>query len=303
MLVRLKFGIAAALVGLLASCQSGVLAPVPEPLAEALPWKSLQQSGAFLGLQTRENDSGSLDDLFFSPGVRVVRVTENSPAATAGFEPGDVLLSFNGEEVNDPGALDGLLASSHPEDQVALVARRDDSVYEVQAQLAAVGTAPLSEPELLYRLDPARSAAGWATDVGGVRLVSASANSPVLDAGLEIGSRLTKLDGTSVHSARDLIRRLDVIAPGSRVEIDYVSSEGITQHTRLKLLDAPTYTASIEIPILFYYSRDPGRSTTEFSLIDLWIISLFRYEREGSEQTWTFLRFFEFSSGVGELSN
>ena len=35
--------------------------------------------------------------------------------------------------------------------------------------------------------------------------------------------------------------------------------------------------------------------------IDLYVISLFRYAREGGEKRWSFLRFFQFASGVGEL--
>jgi membrane-associated protease RseP (regulator of RpoE activity) len=298
----LKLITVAACLGVMASCQSATLITVPEPLAESLPWSALRQAGAFLGLQTRENDSGSLDDLFFSPGVRVVRVIENSPAEDAGFLPGDVLLKFDGEDVNDPGALEGMLASRKAETNVDLTARRDDSVYDVNVQLVAAGKRPLAEPELLYRLDAARTGAGWATDVGGVRLVSAHEASPVFEAGLELGSLVTKLDGTPVHSDRDLIRRLVVIAPGSTVELDFVSQAGEPGQAKLELLDSPSYTAGFNIPILFYYSHDPNRSTTAFSFLDLWIISLFGYERDGLEQTWTFLRFFSFSRGLGELS-
>ena len=295
--------IAAAFLGAMASCQSGTLITVPEPLAESLPWSALQQSGAFLGLQTRENDSGSLDDLFFSPGVRVVRVIENSPAEDAGFLPGDVLLKFDGEEVNDPGALEGMLATRNAEAVVDLTSRRGDSVYDVNVQLVTAGKRPLAEPEFLYRLDPARTGAGWATDVGGVRLVSAHETSPVLKAGVELGALITTLDGSPVHSDRELIRRLAVAAPGSKVVIEYVSPAGESRRTKLSLLDSQSYTAGFNIPILFYYSHDPNRSTTSFSFLDLWIISLFGYERDGLEQTWSFLRFFSFSRGLGELSD
>ena len=123
----------------LTSCQSAVLMAVPEPLPEALPWSSVEKSGGFLGLQTRENDSGSLEDLFFSPGVRVVRVIENSPAAAIGIEPSDILLRFDGEEVNDPGALDALVGARAGGDSVKLEVSRDDTVFELTVELAAAG--------------------------------------------------------------------------------------------------------------------------------------------------------------------
>ena len=47
---------------------------------------------------------------------------------------------------------------------------------------------------------------------------------------------------------------------------------------------------------------DPDGESTSFVLIDLYVISLFRYTREGREQEWRFLRWFRWSTGVGELS-
>ena len=41
---------------------------------------------------------------------------------------------------------------------------------------------------------------------------------------------------------------------------------------------------------------------TRFVLLDLYVISLTRYRREGKEKRWSFVRFFAFSSGIGELT-
>ena len=49
------------------------------------------------------------------------------------------------------------------------------------------------------------------------------------------------------------------------------------------------------------YDATANRERQAFVLIDLYVISLFRYRREGNERHWSFLRFFNFSSGVGEL--
>jgi len=274
---------------------------VPEPLPEALPWRSVQESGGFLGLQTRENDSGSLEDLFFSPGVRVVRVIENSPAAVIGIEPSDILLRFAGEEVNDPGALDALVAASAGGDTVKLEVSRDDTVFELTVELTAAGADNLIQPEVLYRLDRARSSAGWATDVKGVRLVSASEESPVIEAGLFIGCVVTKVEGETVFSDRELIRELARYEEGSEVELAYRTPDGEARVAEVELLEAPTYTAGFSIPILISYAHDPDRLTTDFAFIDLWILSLFEYHREGNEKRWSLLRFIGYSSGVGEL--
>lgn len=291
----------ALLLGILPGCRRAVLYAVPEPLPEALPWSGGgPATGAFLGVATRENDSGSLEDLFFAPGVKVVDVADNSPAAAAGIAPGDVLLSIDGREFDDPGALDGWLAAREPGD-ATLVVQRDDSAFEVDVTLEGREGA-IPEPELLYRDDPARTGAGWATDVGGVRLVVAHATSPVVDAGVPLGSLVTALDGDDVRSDRELVRRLVALDPGTRVELTYEEPGGAVRTKEVELLEAPTYVAGFSVPVLFHYAHDPAKEETTFVLLDLWLISLLRFEREGRERTWRILRFFSFSSGVGELT-
>ena len=62
-------------------------------------------------------------------------------------------------------------------------------------------------------------------------------------------------------------------------------------------------SAAVErvLPTLQRIDAAADRTRENFVLLDLYLISLFRYEREGSEKNWRFLRFFQWSSGVGEL--
>ena len=55
------------------------------------------------------------------------------------------------------------------------------------------------------------------------------------------------------------------------------------------------------VPVLATYDAEADRTRESFVLLDLYLISLFRYEREGSEKSWRVLRFFQWSSGVGAL--
>ena len=288
----------------LAACTSSPLAPIPEPLPEALSWAAGEAGGgAFLGLRTRENDSGSLDALFFRPGVRVTEVLESSPAAAAGFRVGDVVRAFAGHEVNDPAALDNLLeATAAGPEPVEVLVQRDDSVFAVPVVLRRAGVDVEGTARLVHRLDPARSRAAWRTGRGGAVLVSSDDDAPFPRAGVPVGSVVTAVDGREVLSARALLRELQVRAPGDEVDVTFSDSAGASRTAAVTLQEQPTRMTGLSIPILLGYHADAEGESTSFVLLDLWLLSLFRYEREGHEQEWRILRFLRFSRGVGELA-
>ncbi len=285
------------------ACSSAPLAPLPVPLPEVDAWPAAPQRGAFLGLHTEENDSRSLDALFFEPGVRVARVVENSPAEGAGLTAGDVVLEIDGHPLTDPAELEARVAERAADTTVALTVRRGDAVFDVPVRLVSSGDRPrgadVGAP--LWLLDPARSRAGWNDAGGGVRLVSASPGSPVIAAGLPLGAVVTAIDGESVRSARALVRRLQARDPGADVTLTWRHA-GAETVTELALADSPRRVTEFDVPILWSYSADPDGDAARLDIIDLWLFSLFSYERVGGERTWTLLEFFEFSSGTGQLA-
>ena len=209
----------------LAACQRAAIHSIPDPLPEDLAWQTQASTGGegFLGLETRENDSGSLDDLFFDPGVRVTRVVENSPAQAAGFAVDDIVLKFAGEEIFDPASLDALVARGSANDTVEIEVRRGDTVRAVEVTLQARGGAAPVETRELYLVDASRSRAGWATDRAGVRLVSVQENGPF--GSFPIGTIVTAIDGDSVQSDRGLIKRLESKEPGQKVRVTYLDGD------------------------------------------------------------------------------
>ena len=285
----------------LPACMTGPSYPLPEPLPEVLEWADGQaRSGNFLGLDVRENDSGSLEDLFFAPGVKVTRVEGNSPAEKAGFQVGDVLLKLGGHEVNDPGALETLVNQSPVEEDVTLRVSRGDSVFDVKVQMASKGgTGP--ETERVWRSDPSRTRAGWLTAGSGVRLVTADPRGPVANADMETGTVVTALDGEPVYSARSLIRRVQALSGGTRVRFETLNSEGDRGEVKITLLSAPNRILNFHLPFLVDYTSSPDGDVVSLELLDAWLIWLFHYERIGLERRWSVLRFIRFSSGIGEL--
>lgn len=287
----------------LSACTSVPVAAVPDPLPETIEWAAsgTPEGGAFLGLEVRENDSGSLEELSFDPGVRVTRVNAGSPAEQAGFQVGDVLLRWNGEEVPDPTTLDVLLERADPGAAAVLEVQRGDSIFEVSvAPRARTGAA--SEARLLWRADAARSRAGWLAGHGGVVLVTSIPDGPFPEAGVSIGSVVTHIDGEPQRSERALIRAFLERAPGSAIDVAYRDADSATdRQTVVTLYDPPRRVTAVGVPILFDYDADVNGDATSFTLLDLWILSLFQYRREGGERYYSVLSVFDFATGVGEL--
>ena len=296
---RLLLFVSCALFG---ACVTGPVRPLPDPLPEILAWAGADQGqGAFLGLEVQENDSGSLEDLFFDPGFRVTVVVDNSPAASAGLRQGDIVLALGGQDVNDPGTLDALLHGADLGAPTRLRVRRGDAVFDLEVQLEE-RTAGTGAATLAWRADPARSRAGWLTGKGGVVLVSVDPMGPMMLAGLPIGSVVQSVDGTAVHSARALIRLLQSKAPGTEVELSAVVGDAEPKLYPVKLLDVPRRTLEAKIPFLIGYESDREGNSVSFYMLDFWLLWLVRYERSGKEETWSFLRFIRYSSGIGDLS-
>jgi serine protease Do len=68
-------------------------------------------------------------------GVLVADVAPSSPAARAGLKRSDVIVSFNGQPVNDPGQLRNLVAMSAPGTKASVQLLREKQQREVSVEL------------------------------------------------------------------------------------------------------------------------------------------------------------------------
>ncbi len=283
----------------LGSCQTAPDRSIPDPLPETLSWALPPSDGtAFLGLEVRENDSGSLESLSFDPGVRVHKVTERSPAQAAGIQVDDVILEMDGVELAVPEDLEALLRKAGGGARAALKAQRGDTVFNIELNLGGKDAASAPSASEAFVLDPARSRGAWGTGDGAV-LVSRAADGPV--GSLPLGARVVELNGEAIVSGRGLVRRLISMDPGTTVELGIAEAGGDVEPQKVTLLDEGRRTTRFSIPVVATYSATPDRTREDFVLLDLYLISLFRYSREGKEKQWRVLRFFQFASGVGEL--
>jgi serine protease Do len=100
--------------------------PAPGPRVERRVEVIVNDGGGFLGVQpvevTKENSSKF--GLREVRGVAIEKVIENSPAAAAGLQNGDVILRFNGEEVTGMRKLMRLIGETAPDHQARLTILR-----------------------------------------------------------------------------------------------------------------------------------------------------------------------------------
>ncbi|MGH9881159.1 MAG: Do family serine endopeptidase, partial [Pyrinomonadaceae bacterium] len=77
-------------------------------------------------------------------GVLVAQVQPGSAAERAGIKRGDIILSFNGAEVNDPNTFRNQVASTQPGSDVTFMILRDGREQQAQARLGEF--VPQKEP-------------------------------------------------------------------------------------------------------------------------------------------------------------
>ncbi len=73
-------------------------------------------------------------------GMLVASVDEDSPAAEAGISRGDIIVAFDGEEIDGAGHLQELLAERSPGDTVTLTLKRCDETVDVSVTLGTRGS-------------------------------------------------------------------------------------------------------------------------------------------------------------------
>ena len=72
---------------------------------------------------------------YTGPGVLVTKVVDGTPAASAGFHTGDVLMAVNGTTIDNGQTLGGLIQQYHVGDSVAFTVRRGSDTMKLQATL------------------------------------------------------------------------------------------------------------------------------------------------------------------------
>jgi serine protease Do len=230
---------------------AGVTALMPAAVAqERAPFGELRSAlvagGSELGVTIRDltGEDVSRQDLTDPSGAYVERVREGSAAAGAGFQAGDIVLSFDSERVRSARQLARLVDETPPGRQIEVTVLRADSrltlgVAPTEAQSAVARAGALAQgrrfrlemPNLNIRPFTGRddilpllpfstnqlgvSVQELTGQLGeyfgaadGVLVTSVSSGTPAEAAGLKAGDVITKVGDATVGSVGDLRRRL-----------------------------------------------------------------------------------------------
>lgn len=284
-------------------------APHVVPSPEEWVVETPATSDVYYGLQLRANESDSLEDLETLPGLVVEAVDPGSPAANVGLRDGDVILSADGKETNDEDSF-RLASAEAASSSLTLRVRRDTVVFESKIEGVVAVEAATRE---VARSDPVRLRATFesvSVSVAdavrrGARVMELAEESPLALAGIEVGDTVVGFDGVELASAQDLITRaLEQHEEGDDVLLSVLpATEREVSDVEVTLWESPSYVRDLAAYPLFHYRHEPESEATEFSILDLWIISLYSYRRDGAEAEHSILRFLRFSSGRGELQS
>jgi Do/DeqQ family serine protease len=213
---------------------------------------------SWMGVTVQDQLGPDLAESFGLPngkGVLVTDVVEGGPAERAGLRTGDVIVSFEGEQLAESYRLRWLAANAGPGRNIRLGIWRSGHLREMR--VALVGKpgeppeTPLRAPVLRKDLQPFGFGvedleAGEARGRTGVRIASVDLRGDAYRAGLREGDLVLEVDGRSVHDRAEFRHALsDNHAPIVRF---YVRRGGRAIFFGLRR--APQRTARAEAPAL-----------------------------------------------------
>src|SRR5262245_13621011 len=147
-------------------------------------------------------------------GVRVTRVTEDSPAAKAGLKADDVITAADKKPVKNFDELGNAITAHKPGEKMVLSVLRDKKPLEITATLSerpdlpgGAGT-PISMDFF-----------GEAVPAGGVRVTRVQAGSAAARAGLQVGDVIEAIDKKKIKDMRDVIDVYRTARSGAKVSL------------------------------------------------------------------------------------
>ncbi len=226
---------------------------IPSDLAKRISGeliKSGHVTRAWLGVQVTGVTSADAE-VYGLPsvgGVLIQDVTDGSPAAKAGLEPEDVVVSVDGHKVQDAGDLQQRIAELSPGDNAKLDIYRNKKEREITVKLGEAPVQPTSEksapskpetPEALLgltvqNLTPNLAQEAGFSQPGGAVITDVSAWSSAMQAGVTPGLKILWVNHKTVNNAQDVRNALSGLKEGDIVTLKLEAPDGTTRFVNLR---------------------------------------------------------------------
>ncbi len=192
-------------------------------------------------------------------GALVAEVTKDGPAEAAGIKPGDVILTFNGRDVEEMRKLPRIVAETPVGVDVPVEVWREGALKKVTARIGeleesekaqVVPASKVEGPsstktgrveavglELSSLSDALRAEHAIGAEVEGVVVISADPNGPAAEKGLQPGDVIVEVDQVEVSKPSDVAEIVQkVIDAGRKKSVLFtVNRQGSTRFVGLRV--------------------------------------------------------------------
>ena len=177
-------------------------------------------------------------------GALVSGVTVGGPAKAAGIQRGDVIVSFDGKEVEDSGRLPYLVASTPVGKivSVGVIRKGEKRIFIVKVQKLKEESEPKETGEIEQRfgfavqdITPELAGRFDLSQTRGVIVVQVEDGSPAEEAGFMPGDIILEMDQLVMKTVQQFEKKLGTYKPGDTV-LFLVSSQ---ESTRFLTMDVP----------------------------------------------------------------
>ncbi len=204
----------------------------------------------FLGVHLEDSSSSGF-------GVEITEVVGRSAAERAGLESGDVIVSLDGQTIDNVDDLVNALSDKSVGQKVRISFLRDGDRHRTSAKLGGrdddssqvevIEEQPEERRELRQR-NRNTDGQGWlgvsiADANGGVEVSQVVDRSPAGEAGIQSADLITRIGKEDIDGVDDLIQTVSSMAPGTETSVTFQRS-GATHKTRVILGDRQDFLRS-----------------------------------------------------------
>ncbi|MCF7929555.1 MAG: Do family serine endopeptidase [Spirochaetales bacterium] len=188
----------------------------------------------WLGVSIADGSEEFAEDMNVEPGngAFVLHVFGDSPADKGGINPGDYIVSIDGEDINNANELTVVVGELPPSEPAEFVWIRDGkrmsekitiAVRQEDKEIAAKSKNLWPGFTIHPITKDVRNEFGIPRNQKGVLVTSSEPKSPAGYAGVKAGDIVTEIDGSSINSARDFYSELN--EAGKSVDVKILREE------------------------------------------------------------------------------